>query len=41
MLKMYFRKHEFIYSSCETVTKNKGRIQRFKETGHSRSIKGN
>ena len=33
---MRLRQPGFIYSACEPFTKNKGRIQKFKESGDSR-----
>ena len=30
---MHFRLPRFTYNACEPVTKNKKRIQKFKETG--------
>ena len=33
MPEMHLKKTGFIYSACGTFTKNKGRIQKFKETG--------
>ena len=33
---MHLREDKFKYSACGTFTKNKERIQRFKETGNSR-----
>ena len=35
---MHLRQPEFTYSSCGPFTKNKERIQKFKETGDSRYI---
>ena len=35
---MRLRQPGFIYSTCEPFTKNKERIQKFKETGDSRYI---
>ena len=35
---MHVRQPGFIYSACGPFTKNKERIQKFKETGHSRCI---
>ena len=32
MPEMYLRQHGFIYSACGPFTKNKERIQKFKET---------
>ena len=32
MHEMYLRQHGFTYSACEPFTKNKERIQKFKET---------
>ena len=36
MLEMRLRQPEFTYIACEPFTKNKERLQRFKETGDSR-----
>ena len=36
MFKMYLKQPEFTYSACEPFTKNKERIQKFKDTGNSR-----
>ena len=33
ILEMHLRKPEFTYSACGPFTKNKERIQKFKETG--------
>ena len=38
MLDMNFRQPGFTYSVCGPFTKNKRRIQKFKETGDSRYI---
>ena len=38
MPEMNLRKFGFTYSACETFTKKKKRIQKFKETGDSRYI---
>ena len=38
MSERYLRKPGFTYSSCGTFTKNKDRIQKFKETKDSRYI---
>ena len=38
MPEMHLRQAEFTYSSCGPFTKNKERIQRFKQTGYSRYI---
>ena len=38
MPEMHKRQPGFIYSACRTFTKNKERIQKFKEAGDSRSI---
>ena len=38
MPEMHLRQPEFTYSTCGSFTKNKERIQKFKETGHSRYI---
>ena len=35
---MCFRQPRFTYNHCGPFTKNKGRIQRFKETGNSKYI---
>ena len=35
---MYFRQPGFTYSVCRLFTKNKERIQKYKETGDSRHI---
>ena len=35
---MHLRQPGFTYSACEPFTKNKERIQKFKETGESRYI---
>ena len=35
---MHLRQPEFTYSACGLVTKIRERIQKFKETGHSRYI---
>ena len=35
---IYLRQPGFTYSTCRTFTKNKERIQKFKETGDSRYI---
>ena len=37
---MYLRPPQFTYSACGQFTKNKERIQKFKETGDSRYIYG-
>ena len=34
MPEMHFRQPRFTYSACEPFTKNKERIQKFKETGY-------
>ena len=34
----HLRQPQFIYSPCGTFTKNKARIQKFKETGDSKYI---
>ena len=39
MPEMNLRQPGFTQSACETFAKNKGRIQKFKETGDSRYIK--
>ena len=38
MPEMYLRQPRFTYSACGPFTKNKKRIQKFKETGDSRYI---
>ena len=38
MLDMHLRKPRFMYSACGPFTKNKERIQKFKQTGDSRFI---
>ena len=38
MPKMHLRQTGFTYSACGSFTKNKERIQKFKETGDSRYI---
>ena len=38
MSEMHLKQSGFKYSACETYTKNKEEIQKFKETGHSRYI---
>ena len=38
MSKMHLRKLGFTYSVCRPFNKNKDRIQKFKETSHSRCI---
>ena len=38
MLEMHLRRPGFTYSVCGTFTKNKERMQKFKETGNSRYI---
>ena len=38
MLKMHLRQPGFTYSACGSFTKNKERIQRFKETGDTSYI---
>ena len=35
MSEMHLRQSEFTYSTCKPLTKNKERIQIFKETGDS------
>ena len=35
---MHLRQPQFTYRACEPFTKNKERIQKFKETGDSRYI---
>ena len=35
MPEMHLRQSEFTYSACKPLTKNKERIQKFKETGDS------
>ena len=38
MPKIYLKQPQFTYSACGPFTKNKERIQKFKETGDSRYI---
>ena len=38
MPEMYLKQTRFTYSACRPFTKNKERIQKFKETGDSRYI---
>ena len=38
MPEMHLRQPGFMYSACEPFTKNKNRIQKFRETGDSRHI---
>ena len=38
MPEMHLKKPGFTYSACGAFIKNKERIQKFKETGHSRYI---
>ena len=38
---MHLRQPQFTYSACGLFTKNKERIQKFKETGDSKYIHGN
>ena len=38
MPEMHLRQPEFTYSACRSFTKNKERIQKFKETGDSQYI---
>ena len=38
MPEMHLRQSEFTYSACGPFTKNKEKIQKFKETGDSRYI---
>ena len=38
MSEMHLRQSEFTYSACEPLTKNKERIEKFKERGNSRHI---
>ena len=38
MSEMHLKQPGFTYSACEPLTKNKERIQKFKETGDSRYI---
>ena len=38
MIEMHLNQHGFTYSACGPFTKNKKRIQKFKETGNSRYI---
>ena len=37
-LKMHLKQPGFTYSACGLFTKNKERIQKFKETGHTSCI---
>ena len=39
MPEMHFRQPGFSYSACGPLTKNKEKIQKFKETGNSLYIK--
>ena len=41
MSEMHLKQPEFTYSACRPFTKNKERIQKFKETGDSRYIHRN
>ena len=41
MSEMHLRQPEFTYSACGWFTKNKEKIQKFKETGDSRCIHEN
>ena len=41
MLEMHLKQSEFSYSACGLFTKNKERIQKFKQTGDSRYIYNN
>ena len=36
MLEMHLKQQGFTYSACRSFTKNKERIQKFKETGDTR-----
>ena len=38
MSEMHLKQHEFTYSACGPSTKNKERIQKFKEKGDSRYV---
>ena len=38
MLEMHLKQHGFTYSTCGPFTKNKKRIQKFKETGDAKYI---
>ena len=38
MPEMHLRQPQFVYSVCGTFTKNKERIQKFKETGNTSYI---
>ena len=38
MSEIHLRKHQFTYSACGTFTRNKKRIQKFKETGDTKYI---
>ena len=38
MLEMHLKQPGFTYSACEPFTKNKERIQKFKETGDTKYI---
>ena len=38
MPEMHLRQPQFVYSACEPFTKNKERIQKFKETGDTSYI---
>ena len=41
MLEMHLKQPGFTYSACRPFTKNRERIQKFKEAGDSRYIYGN
>ena len=41
MPEMHLKQHGFTYSACGLFTKNKERIQKFKETGDSKYIHRN
>ena len=38
MLEVHLKQSRFTYSACGPFTKNKGRIQKFKETGDTKYI---
>ena len=38
MPEIHLKQPRFTYSACETFTKNKKRIQKFKETGNTKYI---
>ena len=38
MSEMHLRQQQFVYSACGPFTKNKDRIQKFKETGDTKYI---